>query len=88
MLEELVDRLRRIDRQLGQEAGEEPDEAAVFFTKEYVKQDLLSKKTYAQGTSAVVTRIHTDRRGEITHVDVRLKDGKFVREVPVDYFKA
>jgi hypothetical protein len=60
----------------------------VVFTKEYVKHTLLSKTTHKQGTSGIVTRIHTGLLGEITHVDVRLKDGKFVREVPVDYFSA
>jgi hypothetical protein len=43
-----------------------------------------------QGTSGLVTRIHTDRRlGGITHVDVRLPaSGVFLREVPIDYFTA
>jgi hypothetical protein len=60
----------------------------VVFTKEYEKHTLLSKKTYPQGMSGIVTHIHTGLLGRITHVDIRLKDGTFVREVPVDYFSA
>jgi hypothetical protein len=60
----------------------------VVFTKEYVRHGLLSKKIYKQGTSGLITRVHSGLLGGITHVDVRLKDGEFVREVPVDYFLA
>jgi len=32
-------------------------------------------------------RLHTGLLGEIRRVDVRLEDGNFVRNVPVDFFK-
>jgi len=61
----------------------------VVFTKNYVKETLFSKKTsVTQGTSAVITRIHKGPLGGITHLDVRLPKGAFVREVPIDYFRA
>lgn len=81
MLEELVERIRRIDRQ---GAGEE----FVVFTKNYVGQGLLSKTTYGQGTSGLVTKVHTGPGGEITHVDIRLPEGEFLPKVPIDYFAA
>ena len=60
----------------------------IVFTKPYVKHTLLSKKKYGQGTSGIVTELHTGLLGDITHVDVRLEDGTFVRDVPVDHFRA
>jgi hypothetical protein len=60
----------------------------VVFTKPHVKHTLLSKKEYPQGTSGIVTKLHTGLFGDITGVDVRLADGTFVRDVPVDYFRA
>jgi hypothetical protein len=82
MLDELVERIRHIDRLLNKEAAEPP----IVFTKKYVKQGLLSKRTYLRGTSAVPTRVHTGPDGEVTHIDVRLPDGQLITEVPVDYF--
>jgi hypothetical protein len=61
---------------------------SVVFTKDYVKHTLLSKKKYTQGTSGVITRVHTGFFGKTTNLDVRLPEGEFVREVPIDYFKA
>jgi hypothetical protein len=58
----------------------------VVFTKNYVKHRLLSKKTYPQGTEGMITKIHTGPLGGVTHVDVRLSDGEFVCEVPVNNF--
>jgi hypothetical protein len=60
----------------------------VVFTKDYEKHRLLSKTTYGQGTSGLVTKVHEGLFGGITHVDVRLPDGVFLREVPIDYFAA
>ncbi len=60
----------------------------VVFTRKYVKHTLLSKKEYGQGKSAIVTNIHKGPLGGITHVDIRLPEGEFVCEVPIDYFKA
>jgi hypothetical protein len=64
------------------------DNEPVIFTREYVKDTLLAKRTYAQGKSGVVTYIHKSPLGGITHVDIRLKEGEFLLEVPVDYFRA
>jgi len=59
----------------------------VVFTRDYVKYRLIRKpKTYDQGTSGLVTRVHVLPIRGITHVDLRLPDGVFLREVPVDYF--
>ena len=63
-------------------------DGAVVFTRNYVENRLLSKKAYAQGTEGMITKIHTGPVGEVTHVDIRLGDGEFVREVPIDYFRA
>jgi hypothetical protein len=85
MLEELVERMRHMDRRSAvryQLGGED----RVIFTKEYVKQD--SERTYKQGTAGQITYVRRDALGDITDVDVRLKDGEILREVPVDYFKA
>jgi hypothetical protein len=60
----------------------------VVFTKPYTKHTLLSKKEYAQGTTGIVTRLHTGLLGEIRRVDIRLADGNFLRDVLVDYFRA
>jgi hypothetical protein len=60
----------------------------VVFTKDYVKYRLLSETTYPQGTSGLVTKVYEGLLCGITHVDVRLPDGVFLREVPIDYFAA
>ena len=60
----------------------------IVFTKNFVKHRLFSKKTYAQGTEGMITKIHTGPLGGVTHVDVRLSDGEFVCEVPVNNFLA
>jgi hypothetical protein len=59
----------------------------IYFTKAHVRHGLLSKKTYAQGTRGVVLRVHK-LLGRPTHVDLRLPDGKFLLEVPIDYIRA
>ena len=59
----------------------------VVFTKPFTRETWLSKKQYPQGTTGIVTRLHTGLLGEIRRVDVRLEDGNFVRNVPVDFFK-
>jgi PIN domain len=63
---------------------------SIVFTSDYVTQGLLSKKTdtYGQGTEGVITRTHEGPSGEVTHLDIRLPDGEFLREVPIDHFKA
>jgi hypothetical protein len=60
----------------------------VVFTKNYVKHRLFSKKTYSQGTEGMITKIHPGPLGGVTHVNVRLANGEFVNEVPVEYFLA
>jgi hypothetical protein len=63
-------------------------DGSIVFTGAYVEHRSLSKKMYGQGTQGVITNIHTGPLGGVTHVDVRLPNGEFVREVPVDYFLA
>ena len=84
MLEELVERIRRIDRQAG---GDDIGFGPVYLTRDYVKRDVDSDKTYPQGCRAVVLREHT-LLGKVTHVDLRLPDGEFLLEVPIDYIRA
>jgi hypothetical protein len=60
----------------------------IVFTKDYVKHGFISKTTYKQGVSGLITRTHTGLLGGVTHVDVRLQNGEFLREVPIDYFRA
>jgi hypothetical protein len=81
MLEELVERIRRIDRH-----EDEIPIGPIYFAKDYVQQSLLSNKTYPQGRRAVVLRAH-EVRGQVTHVDLRLPDGEFLRNVPIDYIR-
>jgi len=64
------------------------DNGNVVFTKPFTRETRLSKEPYPQGTTGIVTRLHTGPLGGITHVDVRLEDGNFVRNVPVDFFRA
>jgi uncharacterized protein (DUF3820 family) len=59
----------------------------VVFTKPFTGHTWFSKKEYPQGTTGIVTRLHIGLFGDIKRVDVRLEDGNFVREVPVDFFK-
>ena len=59
----------------------------VVFTKPFTRHTWLSKKPYPQGTTGIVTRLRTGLLGEIRRVDVRLEDGNFVRNVPVDFFR-
>ena len=60
----------------------------VVFTKNYVKETLLSEKKYVQGTEGIITDVQTGFLGKVTHLDVRLPSGEFVRGVPVRYFLA
>jgi hypothetical protein len=59
MLEELVERIRRIDRR-AEDAGEEPKLQAtpVMFTKEFVRRGSGSTTTYPEGTLGLITRVH------------------------------
>ena len=62
--------------------------ASIPFTRDYEKHTLFSKKPYGHGTQGIITDIHSGLLGRVTHLDVRLPTGEFVREVPVDYFLA
>ena len=55
----------------------------VVFTKKYVKHTLFSKKEYNPGREGMIVN-----SGGVTHVNIRLGDGKFVDNVPVEYFRA
>jgi hypothetical protein len=57
-------------------------------TLSYVKHTLFTKQPYGHGTQGIITNIHHGPLGEVSHVDVRLPKGEFVREVPVNYFLA
>jgi hypothetical protein len=60
----------------------------VYFTRDYVKRGFLCKdKTYPQGRRGVVLQEHTFL-GKVTHVDLRLPDGEYLFEVPIDYIRA
>jgi hypothetical protein len=60
----------------------------VIFTKRYVKHTLLSKKEYPPGVEGMIVNWHTGPLGGVTHVNIRLADGEFVNNVPVEYFRA
>ena len=59
----------------------------VYFSKDYVRSGFLCKdKRYPQGGRGVVLRVHK-LLGRVTHVDLRLPDGKFLLDVPIDYVR-
>lgn len=58
----------------------------VYFTRDYVRHGFLFKKRYSQGARGVILREHR-LLGQVTHVDMRLPDGKFLLDVPIDYIK-
>jgi hypothetical protein len=60
----------------------------VVFTKKYVKHTLFSKKEYQPGREGMIVNWHTGPLGGVTHVNIRLEDGEFVNNVPVEYFRA
>ena len=60
----------------------------IVFTRDYVKHTLFTKKPYGHGTQGIITNIHYRPLGGVSHVDVRLLKGEFVREVPVNFFLA
>jgi len=57
-----------------------------LFSRDYVRRGFLRDKTYPQGGSGVVLHVHKFL-GRPTHVDLRLPDGKFLLEVPIDYVR-
>ena len=58
----------------------------VYFTRDYVLPGWFRNKTYPQGRRGVVLLEHT-LFGKVTHVDLRLPDGEFLPEVPIDYIR-
>ena len=60
----------------------------VVFTKKYVKHTLFSKKEYKPGAEGMIVETHAGPLGGVTHVNIRLGDGEFVNNVPVEYFRA
>jgi hypothetical protein len=58
----------------------------VYFSRDYVRHSWLSNKTYPQGGRGVVLRVHKFL-WRVTHVDLRLPDGEFLLEVPIDYVR-
>ena len=63
-------------------------EGPIVFTRKYVKHTLFSKEEYKPGTEGMIVNWHTGPLGGVTHVNIRLGDGKFVNNVPVEYFRA
>jgi hypothetical protein len=59
---------------------------APFIFRDYVTHGFLSDKRYPQGGRGVVLRVHK-LLGRVTHVDLRLPDGKFLLDVPIDYVR-
>jgi hypothetical protein len=58
----------------------------VYFSRDYVRRGFLTSKKYPQGGRGVVLRSHKFF-GIETHVDLRLPDGKFLLEVPIDFVR-
>jgi hypothetical protein len=56
----------------------------VYFSKDYVRRGFFTSTTYSQGRRGVVLRSHKFLWRE-THVDLRLPDGEYLLEVPIDY---
>ena len=57
---------------------------AIVFTRNYT-HGVVFTTTYAQGSSGIVTRVH--KGWFTTTLDIRLKNGKFLRRVPLKYFE-
>jgi hypothetical protein len=81
MLEELVERIRRIDRQAGGDEIPIPI-GPIYFARDYIHE----KKRYPQGGRAVVLGVHKFL-GQLTHMDLRLPDGDPLLGVPIDYIR-
>jgi hypothetical protein len=56
----------------------------VYFSRDYVRRGWLSNTKYSQGARGVIIRTHKFLWRE-THVDLRLPDGDYLLEVPIDY---
>ena len=58
---------------------------SIVFTQNYEAGWFHGSDTVKSGTRATITRVHQGLL-DVTHVDVRLPDGRILREVSVDYF--
>jgi hypothetical protein len=58
----------------------------VYFSRDYVRPGFFKDKTYPQGRRGVVLRVHKFL-WRPTHVDLRLPDGEYLLEVPIDYVR-
>ena len=56
----------------------------VYFSRDYVRRGWFTSKTYSQGRRGVILRSHKFL-GRQTHVDLRLPDGEYLLEVPIDF---
>ena len=46
------------------------------------------RKNTRRATEGMIVDWHTGLLGGVTHVNIRLADGEFVNNVPVEYFRA
>ena len=60
----------------------------VVFTKPYTKHTFAFEEEIPARDDWHRTKLHTGLLGEIRLVDLRLEDGNFVRQVPIDNFLA
>jgi len=60
---------------------------AIVFTRDY-DAGFFTYKIIKAGTKGIATKLHTGFLNQVTHVTVRLGNGDFLRQVPVDYFRA
>jgi hypothetical protein len=56
----------------------------VYFSRDYVRRGWFTSTRYSQGARGVILRSHRFL-GRQTHVDLRLPDGKYLLEVPIDF---
>jgi len=56
----------------------------VYFSRDYVRRGWFGSTRYSQGARGVILRDHKFL-GKQTHVDLRLPDGEYLLEVPIDF---
>ena len=61
-----------------------PRSDALIFSRDYVRRGWFRSTTYAQGRRGVILGDHKFL-GRQTHVDLRLPDGEYLLEVPIDF---
>jgi hypothetical protein len=55
-----------------------------YFSRDYIRRGWFGSTTYAQGRRGVILGDHKFL-GKQTHVDLRLPDGEYLLEVPIDF---